>query len=87
MRCCLGPTCPDLPFSTEPGSMEINTQVRGALAPGINLNLGSNPVPLREKVHSLRMSLLGLALSCLCQPMFLYMGIPMQDLWCAHSAP
>jgi hypothetical protein len=87
MRCCLGPTCPDLPFSTEPGSMEINTQVRGALAPGINLNLGSNLVPLREKVHSLRMSLLGLALSCLCQPMFLYMGIPMQDLWCAHSAP
>jgi hypothetical protein len=76
MQMPLGPSCPDCPFSMELSSTEINTRVRGALAPGVNLNLGSSPVPLRERVHSLRMSLLGLALSCLCQPPFVNVGIP-----------
>jgi hypothetical protein len=83
----LGPSCPNHPFSTEPGSMKINTQVRGPLAPRINPNLGSGPVPLRKRVHSLRISLLGLALSCLRQPPFLNVGIPVQGLGCTRSAP
>jgi hypothetical protein len=83
----LGPSCLHRPVSVESGSMEITTQVRGAPAPEINLNLVSSPVPLRERVHSLMMSLLGLALSCLCQPLFLNVGIPMQGLERARSSP
>jgi hypothetical protein len=84
VRMPLGPSFDDRPFSAEP---EINTQARGALDPRINPNLGSSLVPLRERVHSLRMSLLGLALSCLCQPPFLNVGTPLQDLGCARSTP
>jgi hypothetical protein len=76
MRMPPEPSCPDHPFSAESGSTEIDAWVRGPLAPGINPNLGSSPVPLRESVHSLRMCLLGLALSYLCQPPFLNVGIP-----------
>jgi hypothetical protein len=38
-------SCPDCPFSTELGDMEINTQMRGVLAPRANPNLGSNLIP------------------------------------------
>jgi hypothetical protein len=71
----LGPSCPDHPVSVELGNTEINTQVRGVLAPGADPSLGSSPVPLREKVDNPRVSLLGLAFSYLCQPPFLDISI------------
>jgi hypothetical protein len=82
-----GPSCPICPFSMELGRMEINTQVQGTLAPRINLNLGSGPVPLRERVDNLWMSLLGMALCYLYQSPFLNVSIPMQGLGHARSTP
>jgi hypothetical protein len=35
----LGPSCPDLPISTELGDTEINTWIWGVLAHGADLNL------------------------------------------------
>jgi hypothetical protein len=47
-----GPSCLDRPFSIELGYTDINTQIRGVLAHGVDLNFGSNPVFLREGVDS-----------------------------------
>jgi hypothetical protein len=47
-----GPSCPDCPFFEELGDTEVNTWVRGVLAHGAILNLGTGPVPLREGVDS-----------------------------------
>jgi hypothetical protein len=69
----LGPSCPNRPFSTELGDMEINTRIRGVLAHGINLNLGPGLIPLREGDDSPWVSLLGRSFSCLCQ--FLLLAI------------
>jgi hypothetical protein len=55
-----GPSCPDCPFSAELNDMEINTWVRGVLARGADLNLGSVSVPLRARVDSPWVSPLGL---------------------------
>jgi hypothetical protein len=52
-----GPSCLDRPFSAELGDTEINTQIRGVIAPGANLSLGSGPVALRERVDSSWVSL------------------------------
>jgi hypothetical protein len=62
----LGPSCPNRPFSEELGDTEINTQIRGVLAHGANLNFGSGPVPLREGVESPWVSLLKLTLVYRC---------------------
>jgi hypothetical protein len=61
-----GPSCPDHPFSTELGDTEINTQIRGVLAHGADLNLGSGLIPLREGIDSPWLSSLGLLFGCLC---------------------
>jgi hypothetical protein len=45
-----GPSCLDRPFSLELEDTEINTQIRGVLAHGADLNFGSGPIPLREGV-------------------------------------
>jgi hypothetical protein len=66
-----GPSCPNRPFSVELGTTEMNTQIRGVLSHGSDLNLGSGPVPLREGVKSPCVSLLGLAFGHLCQSLFL----------------
>jgi hypothetical protein len=63
----LGSSCPDRPFSAELGDTEINTRVRGVLAHGAYLNLGSGPIPLREGVDSPSVSSLGLSFDCMCQ--------------------
>jgi hypothetical protein len=42
----LGSSCPNRPLSEELGDTEINTWIRGVLAHGANLNLGSGLVPL-----------------------------------------
>jgi hypothetical protein len=52
-----GPSCPDHLFSAELGDTEINTQIRGVIAPGANLSLGFGPVALRERVDSSWVSL------------------------------
>jgi hypothetical protein len=44
-----GPSCPDCPFFRELDDTEINTQIQGVLAPRADPNLGSGPVPLRER--------------------------------------
>jgi hypothetical protein len=62
-----GPSCPSHPFSVELGDTENNTQIRGVLAHGADLNFGSSPVPLREGVESPWVSLLKLILVYLCQ--------------------
>jgi hypothetical protein len=67
--------------------MEINTQIRGVLAHRADLNLGSGLVPPRERVDIPWVSLLGLALSYLCQSLFLNVCIPVQGLVHAHSTP
>jgi hypothetical protein len=41
------------------------------LTPRADLSLGSSPVPMRERVDNPYVSLLGLAFSYLCQPLFL----------------
>jgi hypothetical protein len=66
-----GPCCTDRPFSEELGNTEINTQVRGVLAHGANLNLGSGLVPLREGIDSPWVSLVGLTFGYLCHLLFL----------------
>jgi hypothetical protein len=43
---------PNLSFSTVLGDTEINTQIRGVLAHGADLSLGSSLIPLRERVDS-----------------------------------
>jgi hypothetical protein len=40
-----GSSCPDCPFSEELGNMEINTWIRGVIAHGAALNLGTGPPP------------------------------------------
>jgi hypothetical protein len=82
-----GPSCPSCPFSTESGNTEINTQIRGVLAHRADPNLGSSLVPLRERVDNPWVSLLGLALSYLCQSLFLNVCIPVQGLVHARSTP
>jgi hypothetical protein len=52
MRMHPRPSCPDNPFSVELGDMEMNTRIRGVLAPRADPNLGSSPIPLRERVDS-----------------------------------
>jgi hypothetical protein len=47
-----GPSCLDHSFSAELGDTENNTRVRGVLAHGGDLNLGSGLVHLREGVDS-----------------------------------
>jgi hypothetical protein len=64
-------SCPDCSFSIELGDTEINIDIRGVLALGADLNLGSGLIPQRERVDSLWVSLPGLAFSYLCQPPFL----------------
>jgi hypothetical protein len=67
----LGPSCPDRPFSTELGNTEIDTQIRGVLAHGTNLNLGFSLIPLREGVNNPWVSSLGFSFGCLCRFLFL----------------
>jgi hypothetical protein len=47
-----GTSCPNRPFFTELSDTKINTWIRGVLAHGADLNLGSRPIPLREGVDS-----------------------------------
>jgi hypothetical protein len=47
-----GPSCPDRPFFTELGDVEINTRIRGVLAHGADMNFGSGPIPSREGFDS-----------------------------------
>jgi hypothetical protein len=65
------PSCPDGPFSVKLGDTEINTRIRGVLAPGADLSLGSSSVPVRERVDNPWVSLPELAFSYLCQHPFL----------------
>jgi hypothetical protein len=51
--------------------MEINTRIQGILANGVDLNLGSGPVLLREGVDNPWVSPLGPTFCCLCQFWFL----------------
>jgi hypothetical protein len=62
-----GPCCPDHPFSIELDDTEINTWIRGVLAHGADLNLGSSLIHLRERVDNPWVSPLGLSFGCLCQ--------------------
>jgi hypothetical protein len=66
------PSCPDRLFSMELDDTEINTRIWGGgegrvLAHGADLNIGSDPVPLREGVKSPWVSPLELTLVYLCQ--------------------
>jgi hypothetical protein len=82
-----GPSCPDRPFSAELDGTEVNTQIRGVLAHGADLNSGSSPVPIRDGVNSPWVSLLDLTFVCLCQFLFFqHICILRQDLGYAHSA-
>jgi hypothetical protein len=65
-----GTCCPDCPFPAELGNMGIKTRIRGVLASRVDPNFGPSPVPLRERVDSLWVSLLGLAFSYLCNLCF-----------------
>jgi hypothetical protein len=72
-----GPSCPNCPFSAELGNTGINTRIRGVLDSRVDPNFGSGPVPLRERVNSLRVSVLGLAFSYLHQSLFPNISTPM----------
>jgi hypothetical protein len=67
----LGPSCPNRAFSAKLGDEEVNTRIRGVLAHGVDLNLGSSPIALREGVDNPWVSSLGLSFSCMCQFLFL----------------
>jgi hypothetical protein len=68
MRMYPGSSCPDRLFSVELDDTEINTQIpRGVLAHAVDQNIGSGPVPLRERVNIPWVSLLELTFVCLCQ--------------------
>jgi hypothetical protein len=60
--------------------MEIPTRIRGVLALEANPSLVPSPVPRRERVERLWMTLLGLAFNYLCRSPFLNVSIPMQSL-------
>jgi hypothetical protein len=62
---------PDCPFSEELGDTEVNTQVHEVLAHGVDPNLGTSPVPLREGIGNPWVSLLGPSFSYMCQFWFL----------------
>jgi hypothetical protein len=47
-------SCPNRPLSIELGDMEINTQVRGVLVHGADLDRGFTLIPLREGVDNPR---------------------------------
>jgi hypothetical protein len=66
-----GLSYPNHPFSEELGDIDINTWVRGVLAFGANLNLGSGPVPLWDGVDSPWVSPFGLTVGYLCHLLFL----------------
>jgi hypothetical protein len=66
MRMYLGPSCPNRPFSVALGNTEFNTWIRGVLAQGADLNLGSVMIPLRERVDNPRVSSLGFLFGCMC---------------------
>jgi hypothetical protein len=85
MRMSLGPSCSI--HTLGPGSIEINICVRGIPAPGINPNLGSDPIPLRERGNNLWMNLLGMTLGFLYQLSFLNVCTPVHGPGHAHSAP
>jgi hypothetical protein len=82
-----GPSCPDCPFSTKLGNTWINTRIRGVLASRVHPNFGPNPLLLTERVDNLRVSLLGLAFSYLCQSPFPNVSASVQGLGCARNAP
>jgi hypothetical protein len=72
------PSCPNRPFPTELGDMEINTRIPGGggvLAHGVDQNFGSGPAPLRKGVDNPWVSLLKLTFICLCQ--FLFLNVSM----------
>jgi hypothetical protein len=81
-----GLSCPDCPFSMVLGNTGINTQIREVLASGVDENFGPGPVPLRRRVDSLCVSLLGPAFSYLCQSLFPNKSTPVQGLGHAHNA-
>jgi hypothetical protein len=63
VRMQTGPSCPDYPFSTESGTIGINTRTQGVLAPGVDPIFGPSPVLLRERADSLYVSMLDLRFS------------------------
>jgi hypothetical protein len=62
-----GPSCPNRPFSTHLDDTDINTQIWGILAYVANLDFGSGPVPLRERVKNPWVSPVELTFIYLCQ--------------------
>jgi hypothetical protein len=52
----LGPKLSRPSLLPELGDTDINTRIRGVLAHGADMNLGSGPIPLREGIDSLRVS-------------------------------
>jgi hypothetical protein len=83
----LGPSCPDRPFSIELGDTVINTRIRGVLAHGADLNLGSGLIPLREVVDNLWVSSLGLSFGSLCRFLFLIVCIFLHRIPGTLAAP
>jgi hypothetical protein len=84
---CLGPGCPNHPFYVELGDMKINTRIRRVLAHGTDQNFGCGPVPLREGVESLWVSLLKLTFVYLCQPLLFNTGAFLRRLLGMDVAP
>jgi hypothetical protein len=82
-----GPRCLNHPFSIELGDMETNTQIRGLLAHGADLNLGSGPIPLREGVDNTWVSSLGISFGCLCRFQLLIVCVFLRRISGTHAAP
>jgi hypothetical protein len=82
-----GPSCPDCPFSTELGNVEINTRIQGVLACGVDLNFGSSLVPLRECVDSPWLSLLEFTFVYLYQFLLLNACTFLRRVLGMHSTP
>jgi hypothetical protein len=82
-----GLSCPDCPFSTELSNIGINIRIWGVPASRVDPNFGPGPIPLRERVDSLWVSLLGLAFNYLRQSPFPNVSTPVQGLRCTRSAP
>jgi hypothetical protein len=81
------PSCPDRSFYEELGDKEINTRVHGILTHGVIPNFGTSPVPLRERVNSPYVSLLGPTFGYICQFWFLNVCMLLRRVSSVFVAP
>jgi hypothetical protein len=86
-RCIRGHVVPTSPSLQNWALRGSKPEYEGFLLLGFTQNFGPGPVPLRERVDSLRVGLLGLAFSYLCQSLFPNESTLVQCLGCARNAP